>query len=220
MIVVVDTETTGLDPVNDRICELASVIVWDGEIGTTHTTLVNPEREIPIVASGIHHITDEHVRNAPVLKRAIPEVIPLAAAYYAAHNAQFDRQFLPMLQDKDWICTYKCAQRLLPNAPSYSNQALRYYLKLHVEEMDGRAGQPHSALYDARTTAKILIHLLGLATAEELVQITREPTVLNKMPFGKYRGLPFTEVPKDYLQWLKGRDNLDEDLSHTLAKHV
>jgi exodeoxyribonuclease X len=65
-----------------------------------------------------------------------------------------------------------------------------------------------------------MLHLLTTTTAKEMVAITQEPVLLRKLGFGKHRGQEFAEIPKDYLKWLRGRDNLDRDLKHTLDVHL
>lgn len=219
LIAIIDTETTGFSHEHDRVCEVAAVILKDDSVVGSDHTFVDPGRDIPVTASAVHHITIDHVKGAPTLKDAVAGLKLDKVDYIVAHNADFDKGFLPMLRDKTWICTYKCAQKLIPDAPSYSNQALRYFLKLDIPEADGRAGQPHSALFDACVTGQLLLHLMSLAHIEELARISEEPVLLKKMPFGKHRGAAFADIPKDYLQWLKGRDNLDPNLKHTLDQH-
>ena len=107
-----------------------------------------------------------------------------------------------------------------PDAPSYGNQTLRYYLKLELPKLEGRGSSPHSALYDAVTTAGVLIKLLAERTVEELVVISNNPVLLRTMPFGKHRGEAFKDVPKDYLRWLNRQTDLSEDLKHTLEHHL
>lgn len=223
-IVVVDLETTGFSHTDDRVVEIAAVrLNWNGENydsdGVRHF-VVDPERSIPCVASAVHHLTDADVVDAIKLPEAIERLELKPMDVLVAHNAQFDRGFLPQLQDHKWICTWKVAQKLIPDAPAFGNQVLRYHLGLEVYSGHGRNGQPHSAGYDARTTAQLMSYLLTKASIEDMIQITGAPVLLTKVPFGKHRGQAFTDVPKDYLHWLKGRPDLDRDLRHTLEHHT
>ena len=69
MILVIDIETTGIDPATDAIIEIASVeLVRDGGIANPMDTLVRPTRPIPPAASAVHHIVDEDVASAPAFK--------------------------------------------------------------------------------------------------------------------------------------------------------
>jgi exodeoxyribonuclease X len=224
MIVVIDAETTGLDPETDRVVEIAAVRlekvddVW--AVVSEKSCLVDPGRPIPAAASAVHHLTDSDVVDARNLSEAIEYLDLREKDVLVAHNADFDRGMLPGLATHPWICTWKVANKIIESAPSYSNQVLRYHLGLDVRSGDGRDGQPHSALYDARTTAQLMLHLLTTITAKEMVAITQEPVLLRKLGFGKHRGVEFAEIPKDYLKWLRGRDNLDRDLKHTLDVHL
>lgn len=223
-IVVIDTETTGMSHDEDRIVEIAAVrLLYNGEgydVDTVRHCVVDPERPIPAGASAVHHLTDSDVVDARKLDEAIEHIGIRENDVIAAHNADFDKGFLPSLKNHEWVCTWKCANKLIPDAPSYSNQVLRYHLGLVVEGGHGRNGQPHSAGYDARTTAQLLVKLLELSSVEKLVEISKAPVLLTKMPFGKHRGMFFADVPKDYLMWLKGRPDLDRDLKHTLEHHT
>lgn len=222
MILVIDTETTGLSPETDNVVELAVVQVdlKAKIIARYGQTLVNPGREIPHVASAIHHIVGRDVLEAPVLGEAAKLLVPDDADAYCAHNATFDRGFLKELPERPWVCTWKCANAVWSDAPSYGNQVLRYWLGIDVPVLQGRGAFPHSALYDALTTAQILIKLLEERTLEELVSISERPMLMRKMTFGKHAGLPFAEVPKDYRAWLRRQPNLDEDLKHTLDHYA
>lgn len=223
-IVVIDTETTGFDPVEDRIVEIAAArLLQDGEWYETdwvRTCLVDPERSIPATASAVHHVTDADVVDARKIDPAIAYLGLRKGDILVAHNAAFDRSFLPQLSGHSWVCTWRCAQVLIPDAPSYGNQVLRYHLGIDVETGNGRMGQPHSAGYDARTTAGIMSYLLTKASVEDMLILSEAPLLLPKITFGKHKGTPFGEVPKDYLRWLKGQPDLDRDLRHTLEYHT
>lgn len=65
--VVIDTETTGVSPYNDRIVELAAVRFIDGEPVEAFQTLIDPERKIPAQASKVNHITDNMVQESPII---------------------------------------------------------------------------------------------------------------------------------------------------------
>ena len=208
----------------DRVVEIAAARLEMGDEGYEITAvsqcLVDPQRSIPAAASAVHHLTDADVVDARTLVEAIDFLEICPNDILVAHNADFDKGFLPLLKDHDWICTWKVAQKLLPDAPSFGNQVLRYHLGLNVESGHGRSGQPHSAGYDARTTALLMAHLLTLAPVDYMIEMTKAPVLLPRMPFGKHRGTAFAEVPKDYLMWLKGRPDLDRDLRHTLEHHT
>ena len=229
--VVVDTETTGVDPEVDRVCEIAAAAVLPAlETGvwrSTHyySSLVNPGRPIPPEASAVHHLTDDMVRGAPTLDEIIKQAVPPGAGgvVMVAHNAAFDSKFLPQLSKHQWLCTYRLAMHLWPDAPSHSNQALRYWRGLTppFEKLDGtnpRNQQPHAALYDVCVTVALLIDILGQGkTVDELFELQDQPFLLSTVRFGKHRGQKWADVPRSYLDWVLKQD-FDADVKHT-ARH-
>lgn len=219
-VLVIDTETTGLDAGTDGVVEIAGVRIEDGEIVYSRQSVVDPGRPIPAQASAIHHLTDRDVVGARKLDEAISYIGVRQDDVIVAHNADFDRKFLPVLSTQSWVCTWKCANKIYPDAPSFGNQVLRYFLGLDVDSGNGRDGQPHSAGYDARTTANIFINLLNRITIEEMIEISKLPVLLNKIPFGKYKGMGFTEAPKDYLMWLDRQPHINQDLSYTIKHYI
>lgn len=94
-LTVFDFETTGLDPVNDRVIEMAAIRVVNGEITTGFHALVDPKRELTPKITEITGITDEMLKGAMdeqlafrILKNIMGDSI------LVAHNAAFDLQFL------------------------------------------------------------------------------------------------------------------------------
>lgn len=159
---VIDVETTGFSPISDRVVEAACVLVQDGAIASTWSSLVNPERPIPEYASRVHGITDADVAGAPPFERVQRELYALCqGATVVAHNASFDLGFLPLLAPLPSLCTLQLARRRFPNAPNHKNQTLRAYLRIDelLRSCPGEL-QPHRALGDALVTAGILLRCL------------------------------------------------------------
>ena len=69
-LAVFDLETTGIDPAEDRIVEIAVLRIEPGGGRESRTRRINPERPIPPPATAIHGIRDEDVRDAPTFRRA------------------------------------------------------------------------------------------------------------------------------------------------------
>ncbi|MFN2450055.1 MAG: PolC-type DNA polymerase III [Candidatus Baltobacteraceae bacterium] len=153
---VIDLETTGFNPREDRVVEMACVLVEDGHVGRSWSTLVDPQRSIPPHATRVHGICDADVAGAPPFMRAQRALHGLCAgATVVAHNARFDLSFLPLLERLPSLCTVQLARRCFPNAPNHKCQTLREYLQIDLPGV-----QAHRALGDALVTAAILVRCL------------------------------------------------------------
>jgi DNA polymerase III epsilon subunit-like protein len=171
---VVDVETTGFSPASDRVVEIACLVV-DAECRPLEefVSLVRPGRLIPAFASSIHGIYDADVSHAPRLEELAGRLRELTeGAVVVAHNAAFDRGFLPFLHDREWLCTMRLAMQHFPNSPRFTNQALRAYLRVEDERLTGR--DAHRAYADAVVTAGILRHCLRRRRAARHIPRTRK----------------------------------------------
>lgn len=154
---VVDVETTGFSPVNDRIVEVACVAVEGERLVDRWSTLVNPGIPIPLHATAVHGITDDMVRDAPsfaqirsVLRRRCEGRVAVA------HSARFDVGFLGPECVDFALCTLRLARALVPEAPNHKNQTLRAFLG--IDRIARECFVAHRALGDATITAHVLIH--------------------------------------------------------------
>lgn len=213
-ICVIDTETTGVDE-DARLVEIGAVVLSRDEDDNIEkypkSDLVNPGIPIPPTASAIHHITDDMVADMPAARDVFQDY---CYDYYVAHNAAFDLRFLEHLGGR-WICTMKCAYEKWHDAPGYSNQVLRYWLDL--PSPPERAGYPHRALYDSYVTAELFMRLMdeGMGISE-MLKISARPRLLREIPFGKHAGTKFTDLPPDYIDWMRKQKDWDEDVQYTL----
>jgi exodeoxyribonuclease X len=237
MVVVLDCETTGLRPeAGHAVVELAAVALTfnsgDWRLGLfPFSTLVAPGRRISPEAAAVHHLRDIDLCTAPKLPLALDQMLHHFGAsrgtrlVIAAHNAAFDRGFLDSFHDHfgaaQWLCTYRLACHLYPNAPSHSNQVLRYFLSLDTKvraSLPGLSLSAHRALYDAITTACLLKHMLCNRTLGDLLILQDQPVLQRVVRFGKYRGQEWAAVPRDYLQYImrqNGPGGFDADVMHT-----
>jgi DNA polymerase-3 subunit epsilon len=182
-VLAVDTETTGMRPEDGhRLVEVAHVAVVDGQLAESWSSLVQPGRAIPADATRVHHITDAMVAAAPsaaTVARALRAAcadLPLVL-----HNAPFDLPFLkalfreagepPLLNPV--IDTLGLA-RGLPGSGSNSLGPLAARLGIAPETA-------HRALGDARTTARVFLHLAarweserGVRTLDELAAASQD----------------------------------------------
>ena len=115
--VAFDLETTGLDPVNDRIIEIAAIRFVDGRSKDRYVTLVNPDKHIPALVTEITGITNDMVRTAPKEEKIINDLLEfLGEAPLVAHNIGFDREFLGELCERN--------ERSVPNGSLYDTLQL------------------------------------------------------------------------------------------------
>jgi exodeoxyribonuclease X len=219
---IIDLETTGTCP-DDAVVEIGAVDLVGGEIVPIGSDLVRPLVPIPPEASAIHQIVDDDVSRSPTLEEVLPFYMDVDRAVgvdvFVAHHWAFEGHWLgEHLQGRPTICTYKAAVRLWPDAPGHGNQVLSY--RLRPKRLDPViAGTPHRALPDAYVTAFLLREILELVTVEELIALTREPALLPRVTFGRYRGSNWEEVPVDYLAWIADRSELGEDVKYTAEHH-
>lgn len=220
MFSIIDVETTGTDPKNDKVVEIARVdIDENGSLMTPpKSQLINPGIPIPARASAIHWINDNMVKNEPTFEEAWPEFTYGIPEYAVAHNSRFDAAFLPELS-VPWIDTYRLALAKWPTATTHSNAGLYHGLKLY-REWSGTlksVDQPHHrAGFDVVVTAAIFSELLNHFTIEEMVEISSKPILLQRIGFGKHKGQKFSEIPMGYLEWLSQQE-MDEDLAYTIG---
>ena len=72
---IIDIETTGTDPANDTIIEIASVdLLRDGTITNRMSTLVRPGIPVPPESSAVHHLIDADVADAPHLDEVLNQI--------------------------------------------------------------------------------------------------------------------------------------------------
>ena len=216
MIRVIDYETTGTD--EDDGAEIIECGSYDLQlvndawaISRPINFMVHPSRPIPPEARAVHHISDADVMGSPLLREIIGDFLD-GADICAAHNAKFEQHFTPY-KGLRWICTYRCARVVWPDAPVHSNQGLRYWLGLDdAPDFDAsHAMPPHRATPDAYVTAHLLRRLLAERTVDELLTISKYPALLRVMNFGKHKGTAFADAPTDYLEWIRDKSDMNED---------
>jgi exodeoxyribonuclease X len=225
IIRVFDIETTGIDPKDDRVVEIAAYDLHaaDRSIAFVGSRLCNPGRKIPSAASAVHHLIDSDVAEASPFGRIWPEFCSPEIKVYAAHNSEFEASFMPTPADVEWVCTFKSALHAWPDAPAHNNQTLRYW-----RAFDGRPGfdrniasLAHRAGPDAYVTAHLLGDLLQVATVSQLIACTKQPKRYPTLSFGKHRGMKWADVPADYLAWLRdGKHDMDADWRHCAKREL
>ena len=153
----VDVETTGIDASTCAVVEVACQIVEHGCVVATFESLVDPGCPIPPFATAIHGIDDRMVQGKPALRELIPQMLELCTgAVVVAHNAAFDRRFLPFLAGHPSACSWRLASRVVPEAPNHRNQTLRTFFGVRDPKLRGR--RAHRALADVIVTRHVFFH--------------------------------------------------------------
>ena len=169
--VVFDTETTGLDPARDEICQIAGLRVVGARAleNESFEMLVHPGRKIPIAATQVHRIDDTMVSEAPPVGDVVARFHEYAQqAVLVAHNAPFDMTFLKRREaeigaefDQPILDTVLLSSIVYGQSADHTLDALCARLDITIPEADR-----HTALGDARATAEVLIRLIAMLEAK------------------------------------------------------
>ncbi len=243
-----DLETTGVDPVNDRIVEIAIVRINPDGTKDKYLRRINPGVPIPKEASAVHHIYDEDVADEPAFKQLAHEIRDfLTNCDLGGYNSnKFDvpclaEEFLRAgvkvnLKDRKMVDVQQIFFKMEPRTLS---GAYKFYCGKNLDDA-------HSALADTEATVEVLesqvdkypevqndIDFLHSFTGgNDLVDYARriiksgDDYVFN---FGKYKGKPVEEVFKkepQYYDWMMQADfsadtkqAISEILNHMLLKN-
>lgn len=221
---VFDFETTGFEPPVAEVCEvgICDLHLEDRSFADPVSWLCGV-KEMPPEVRAVHHISKAECDpfepfNPDRLSAAMPAKTPDA---FVAHNAKFELKFYT--PPGPVICTYKCALRAWPDAPSHSNGALRYWLEDQGKiAPDAALTQPaHRAAPDAYVTANILLALFDTGiTGKTMVQWTREPPHMPRCTIGEWRGKSWSEVDAGFLGWMIRNATMEEDLKFNARREI
>ena len=177
-IAVVDVETTGFSPVEDRVIEVGIVLFENGEVVERYGQLVQPGKAIPEAVVKLTGITDDQVKDAPVFKDIAREVESrLKDAIIVGYNLEFDKGFVSAELERvglDWP----------DNQPELD--PLIFARQLHKGRGGNKLGQvaerlgislenAHRAVDDAEATGHVLFALAeGLPPELEALLVVQE----------------------------------------------
>jgi len=193
-LIVLDTETTGLDPRNgDRIVEIAAIELHRClPSGREFQAYLNPDRSVPFEAARVHGLTDDFLADKKRFAEIVGDFLAfIEGAHVIAHNAAFDIAFLdeelrrvgrPPLTMERAICTLQLSRARFPGAQHSLDSLCERF------SIDRSARVKHGALIDTRLLADVYIELIGgrqigLGFAAPEVARTASPTFANPMPF-------------------------------------
>lgn len=196
--IVLDTETTGLDPLNgDRLVEIGCVEIINRIVtGTVYHVYINPERDMPVEAFRVHGLSSEFLSDKPVFAAVADEFLEfIAEDTLVIHNAAFDIGFLnaeldrlkrPAISRDRVVDTLALARRKHPGTSNRLDDLMNRY------GIDSSRRVKHGALLDAELLAEVYSELLGgrqaslIGLVEEVTDAPRltvvAPTVARPRP--------------------------------------
>ncbi|MEM7523605.1 MAG: DNA polymerase III subunit epsilon [Pseudomonadota bacterium] len=165
--IVMDTETTGLDPFDGhRLVEIGGVELMNHvPTGRIYHQYINPERDVPIEAYEVHGLSAERLAKEPVFAVVADEFIRfIGDSKLVIHNAGFDMKFInaelqwlgrpPVPMDRA-IDTLAIARRRFPGSPASLDALCRRF------GVDNSAREKHGALLDSEILAEVYLELIG-----------------------------------------------------------
>jgi len=174
--IVLDTETTGLDPsTGDRVVEIGGVELLNGvPTGITYHAYINPERDMPEAAFRVHGLSSEFLKTHPVFAEIAAEFSAfIGEDRLVIHNAEFDVKFInaefarldiPALKSERVLDSLAIARRKHPGAANSLDALCARY------GIDASRRKKHGALLDAELLAEVYIELAGGRQSALLLQ--------------------------------------------------
>ena len=181
--IVLDTETTGIDPeAGHRIVEIACIeLVFRRPTGNSFHRYINPERDMPQDAESIHGLNDAFLSDKPIFEEVVDELLVfIGTSPLIIHNAAFDKRFLDTEMKRinrttvaltnDIVDTLDCARKKYP----HSSNSLTALCKRFGVDTSKRI--KHSALLDVQLLAEVYLYLTGgLAPEFQLESMLSSP---------------------------------------------
>lgn len=165
--IILDTETTGLDPATgDRIVEIGAVELLNHlPTGRTFHVYINPERDMPKEAEAVHGLSSAFLKDKPVFSAIAQDFIDfIGDAPLIIHNASFDMAFinaelgfvrLPPIPAERVVDTLHIARQKHPGAANSLDALCRRY------GIDNGKRTKHGALLDSELLAEVYLELIG-----------------------------------------------------------
>lgn len=165
--IILDTETTGLDPNSGhRMVEIGCVEVIGGiRTGEFFHSYLNPEREVPDEAFRVHGLSTKFLADKPVFSQKVEDFLAfIADSRLVIHNAAFDMKFVnyelkmlgfPAIPMERTLDTLAVARKKFPGAPASLDALCKKFA------IDTQARTKHGALLDAELLADVYLELLG-----------------------------------------------------------
>src|SRR4051795_13221320 len=165
--IVLDTETTGLDPLRgDRLVEVGCIELYNRmPTGQSFHRYINPERDMPAEAFAVHGLSTAFLASKPLFTEVVEEFLAfIADAPLVIHNASFDISFInaeldrikrPAIPRDRLVDTLLLARRKHPGVSNRLDDLCSRYA------IDNSRRTKHGALLDAELLAEVYIDLIG-----------------------------------------------------------
>lgn len=165
--IILDTETTGLDPATgDRIVEIGAVELLNHlPTGRTFHVYINPERDMPKEAEAVHGLSSAFLKDKPVFSAVVQDFLEfIGEDVLIIHNASFDMNFinaelgflrLPAIPPERVVDTLHIARQKHPGAANSLDALCRRY------GIDNSKRTKHGALLDSELLAEVYLELIG-----------------------------------------------------------
>jgi DNA polymerase-3 subunit epsilon len=165
--IVLDTETTGMDPATgDRLVEIGCVEMENHlPTGRHYHVYINPERDVPAAAVAVHGLTSAFLKDKPTFGEIVGDFTDfIGDSMLVIHNAEFDVKFLNAelkmfgfgpLDGKRVLDTVAMARKKFPGSPANLDALCRRF------NIDNSNRTLHGALLDAQLLAEVYLELLG-----------------------------------------------------------
>ncbi len=161
--IVIDTETTGIDPKKDAILSIAAIKIKNFRIVNIYNTFIDAEVEIPEESKKYHHIEQHHLKDKPKIYEIIPDLIKFIGpdAVIVGHHIKFDFEILNREIQKYF-------NSKLYNPTIDTGNIYRFLNKTDdtvsldeiIEKYLSKVIDRHSALGDALVTAEVFIKMI------------------------------------------------------------
>jgi DNA polymerase-3 subunit epsilon len=196
--IVLDTETTGLDPLRgDRLVEIGCVeLINHMPTGQVYHCYINPERDMPQEAFNVHGLSTEFLSDKPLFHVIVDEFLAfIGDAPLIIHNASFDISFInaelgriarAAVARERLVDTLLLARRKHPGVSNRLDDLCSRYA------IDNSRRTKHGALLDAELLAEVYIDLIGARQSSLILAETRN-TPANVIDIGRrVRKTPLT----------------------------
>lgn len=182
--IVLDTETTGLDPLRgDRLVEIGCIeIINRMPTGQTFHRYINPEREMPAEAFAVHGLSTEFLAAKPLFAEVVEEFLGfIGDSPLVIHNASFDISFINMelervkrvaIPRERLVDTLLLARRKHPGVSNRLDDLCSRYA------IDNSHRTLHGALLDAQLLAEVYIDLIGARQSQLILADARQDDIL------------------------------------------